>query len=541
MTRKQILALVRKILVEHQNEPRIQIREFNKLLKQAQASHDIYFIGLVFYSLGAAYNEIGERDMQISCAMKAIPLLTNAKEYRLTANSYTTLGAAYFYQENYQIALDNYDKAYDLVKKHRIRGTSRMAVVNNIATCYCVMEDYRSGIRYLNECIELTKKEQPDNAYALMIFAFNLSDCYIKLKEPEKAAEILADTAQWAEKSNMKVYICDYHLRCALNDFELNNKRSGNKNVDTALKMLPKVPDIYPVYPNLSKLVRCLLNNNDRKRADVIIEYFVEYGKKYDDTIDQLLFCRTMGDYYKSIGEPEQAVDYYSRLDELYEKRTSELKRIQLNIRKRMKEADSSIVRLNKMIKESEERANREPMTKLLNRAAMLRIAGEFIETAAKKKKKVGAIFIDIDFFKECNDTYGHAKGDEIIREVAAACRKEVNSHVRFARYGGDEFLGVTCGLEDGAVTDIARRISDNIRKADIPNEKNPNGHRVTLSVGVVNVPITEKTDTIIQIANYADKAVYHSKSAGKNCIHLLDHGRTGEDGEDEPFVKIEF
>ncbi len=93
-------------------------------------------------------------------------------------------------------------------------------------------------------------------------------------------------------------------------------------------------------------------------------------------------------------------------------------------------------------------------------------------------------------------------------------------------------------------MTDIAARICDRIRKADIPNEKNPNGHRVTLSVGVANVRISGQTDTIIEIANYADKAVYYSKNAGKNCIHLLEYGRKDDEskeGKEARFVRIDF
>ena len=193
------------------------------------------------------------------------------------------------------------------------------------------------------------------------------------------------------------------------------------------------------------------------------------------------------------------------------------------------------------MIEESEERANKDHMTKLLNHSAMLRIGGEFIEAAAKKKEKIGAIFIDIDFFKKCNDTYGHGRGDEIIKEVARACQAEETESIRFARYGGDEFLGITRGLEDGAVADIARSICRRIQKANIPNKKNPNGKIVTLSVGIVNVPVTHGTDSILQIANYADKAVYYSKKAGKNCIHLLDHDRRDSEDENDQFVRIDF
>nr|MCR5684779.1 diguanylate cyclase [Lachnospiraceae bacterium] len=266
-----------------------------------------------------------------------------------------------------------------------------------------------------------------------------------------------------------------------------------------------------------------------------------EYGKRNRKTMDQLLVNSTLADYYRTIGETERAVDYYAQALELSKNRANELKQVQLNIHKILKNADSSISKLNKKVIETEDRANKDPMTKLLNRSAMLKVSEEFIEKAAKNKEKIGAIFIDVDYFKECNDIYGHAKGDEIIKEVAHACQKEESEQVRFARYGGDEFLGLTCGLEDGAVTEIARRICSRIRKADIPNRKNPNGHRVTLSVGIVNVKVTKKTDTIIQIANYADKAVYYSKNAGKDCIHLLDYECRNAKSKDDPFVKIEF
>ena len=65
----------------------------------------------------------------------------------------------------------------------------------------------------------------------------------------------------------------------------------------------------------------------------------------------------------------------------------------------------------------------------------------------------------------------------------------------------------------------------------------NPNGQRVTLSVGVANVPITGQVDTIIEIANYADKALYYAKNTGKNRICVLEHGRKDENGKEAMFV----
>ena len=202
----------------------------------------------------------------------------------------------------------------------------------------------------------------------------------------------------------------------------------------------------------------------------------------------------------------------------------------------KMKLATSELDNLNKKIKEKDVLASREPLTGLLNRTALLKVASDFMDIASKKKQKVGAIFIDIDYFKECNDTYGHTKGDEIIKLVADICKKEENENIRFARYGGDEFFGITHGLKDEAVIEIAKRICDIIRQKAIPNEHSPY-KQITLSVGVINVNVKENTETIIDMVKFSDKAMYHAKNDGKNTIYLLDH----QDGNEFIFTKIGY
>lgn len=541
MTKKKIRELVHNTFYDNNGNPEKQLKEFKKLLKTARESGDFYFTGLVFHMLSVVYNILGDREKFFLNSVKSLALLKDSGDWSNIAAAYITLGVAYSRQENYQLAMVNYDKAYDIYKRHRYQGPNRIMLLNNLSSVHNRMGDYSSGIHYLNECIELAKEDPSQNANELPMCMSNLAYTYIYTGEYGKAAQILEDGRKWLKNVSDKYFFCIYHLKCALAYYNLRDKRKGGKDLDIALSIVKELPDQYLIYDDLSDLTHLLLENKDRKKADTLVGLMTEYGQRNKKTIDQLLVNSTLADYYKNIGEPERAVDYYAKALELSETHLDELKQAQLNLHKILKDADSEISKLNKKVIETEDRANKDPMTKLLNRSAMLKIGGEFIEKAAKNKEKIGAIFIDIDFFKECNDTYGHAKGDEIIKEVARACQKEESERVCFARYGGDEFLGLTCGLEDGAVTEIARKICSRIRKADIPNKKNPNGHRVTLSVGIVNVAVTKKTDTIIQIANYADKAVYYSKNSGKDCIHLLDYGHKNSKSKNDPFVRIEF
>ncbi len=540
MTNKKILERIRKVYADNSSDPRLQIKELKKMLKEAQDSGNIYYIGCVFQMLGAAYKMLGDSKNLFTSSIKALTLLQNTDDHKMIANAYITLGVAYSDQENQQMALANYDKAYEIMKKHRIKGLSRMIVMNNLAAVYSAMGDYKSGVYYLKECLEQAKKETPDDGDELLAFSLNLADGLLCDHDAENAAKVLEDAKGWVAETPFKAYACDYHLKYAIAGYELNDKRSANKHADAALKIGAEMPDAYWVYEDFGKILQILIKNNDMKRTEKVIGLISGYGDRNDQTMDRLLVYSSLAAYSRAVGDLDRAVEYYARLEELYKTRTDELKHVQLNIHKSMKEADSSINRLKKIIEESEERAKRDPMTGLLNHSAMLRVGEEFIETALKKKEKIGVIFIDIDFFKECNDTYGHAKGDEIIKKVAGACAPEESDRIHFARYGGDEFLGLTRGLEDSEVTDIARRICDRMRSLDIPNVNNPNGQRVTLSVGVVNVLITDRTDTI-QIVNYADKAVYYAKKAGKDCIYLLDYGRTNNEGDDDPFVNIPF
>lgn len=509
--------------------------------RQGRNTGDSCLIGAAYFYIGYVFYELDDRDGVFTNALKAVAMLKDSTEYNLLVRAYIMLGYGYARQENYQMELDCYDKAYVLARKHRIKGNIWITLLNDLSNCYHQLGDHKSAIQMMDECISNFEALSPDDYASRAMYSINLSEYYKDNDQPDKAREILIGMGDWIGNVDFKGLVCDYYLRLALVSFKLDDPTNGKKYIDRSFENVPENMFPHPIYDDYRQLSHILVTDGDKKRAEKILKLMKNYARNNPGTIEQLIAYRTMSEYYARFGEEKLALDYYSRLDELYENRIDEFRKIQLNINKKMQDADKEIFKLNKKIRESEELSLREPLTKLLNRSALLKIASDFIDTAAKKKEKVGAIFIDIDFFKECNDTYGHVQGDEILREVARTCKKEETSAIRFARYGGDEFFCVTHGLDDKEVSEIARRICARIRKADIPNEKNPNGHRVTLSVGVVNVPITGHTDTILEIANYADRAVYFAKNEGKDRIYFLDHGRKDISGNDAPYVRVEF
>lgn len=124
-------------------------------------------------------------------------------------------------------------------------------------------------------------------------------------------------------------------------------------------------------------------------------------------------------------------------------------------------------------------------------------------------------LMCDIDHFKRVNDTYGHAAGDAVIQQVAAAVKKNLRSTDVAGRYGGEEFAVLLLDTTVEQAMFFAERLRKNVEAMAV--EYNQQILRVTVSIGVAehNQEMGEYRDWL----EAADKALYQSKAAGRNCI----------------------
>jgi diguanylate cyclase (GGDEF)-like protein len=133
-------------------------------------------------------------------------------------------------------------------------------------------------------------------------------------------------------------------------------------------------------------------------------------------------------------------------------------------------------------------------------------------EAAAAKRQRTGlcAIMTDIDFFKNVNDTYGHAAGDFVLKKTAAAIRAQLREYDIAGRYGGEEFAI----LLPFTKIEKALKVAERLRKAV---EKKPmNNIHVTISLGVYEF---QENDAEEDLLNKADKALYKAKNTGRNRV----------------------
>ena len=158
--------------------------------------------------------------------------------------------------------------------------------------------------------------------------------------------------------------------------------------------------------------------------------------------------------------------------------------------------------------------ADTDPLTELLNRRRFSELAEVEFDRAKRHSTPIAVIMLDIDHFKQVNDTYGHVVGDQVLKAIAERLRAVRVSDI-LARYGGEELV-VLCPETNARE---AKRLAERLRLALHENaiETTEGPLPMTASIGVATLERgVENLDALI---DRADQALYAAKSAGRNCV----------------------
>jgi diguanylate cyclase (GGDEF)-like protein len=127
---------------------------------------------------------------------------------------------------------------------------------------------------------------------------------------------------------------------------------------------------------------------------------------------------------------------------------------------------------------------------------------------------------IDIDFFKQYNDSLGHVAGDACLVKVACALSSsQLRARDLVARYGGEEFVVVLADTPSETAQEVARRLVTSIERLQIAHPCCPDGH-VTVSIGIATQTLSTPMDPLVLLED-ADRALYLAKSRGRNRVEV--------------------
>jgi diguanylate cyclase (GGDEF)-like protein len=158
-------------------------------------------------------------------------------------------------------------------------------------------------------------------------------------------------------------------------------------------------------------------------------------------------------------------------------------------------------------------------LTGLANRRRFDQSLADNWALAQRTRKPLALIMLDVDYFKPFNDNYGHQRGDEVLKQVAAVIRGAVVRQSDLAtRYGGEEFALLLPNTGEEGAAQLAERLRLAIREAAIPHEYSHIGRHLTCSFGVAAL-VPDPHQSPRDLVRRADEALYASKAGGRNCV----------------------
>jgi len=184
----------------------------------------------------------------------------------------------------------------------------------------------------------------------------------------------------------------------------------------------------------------------------------------------------------------------------------------------------SSETSLEQRCQSLHEKATKDPLTQVANRAEFDRVHEMFVAAHQQQQVPCSLMICDLDRFKQVNDTYGHQAGDDAIKSLARLLKSSCRPGDLVARYGGEEFV-ILCADCDNAA---AARRAENLRKSlsQMPQPK-LNGRCVTVSFGVTEIQPGDTPETMLR---RADRALLMAKEKGRNNVVQLGIGSGGEE-----------
>ncbi|WP_159982440.1 MULTISPECIES: diguanylate cyclase [unclassified Novosphingobium] len=280
-------------------------------------------------------------------------------------------------------------------------------------------------------------------------------------------------------------------------DYEVCFSTSGEQALETARTTLPDLVLLDVLMPGIDGFEVCRQLKGDPLLADIPVIFTTGLG----DTADEMRGL--------SLG----AIDYVT-------------KPIQPAI---LRARVGNHVELKRLRDQLASMAVTDALTGLSNRRQLEKALHTETARLARTGDWLSVIMLDIDFFKQFNDTYGHPAGDRCISMVASALTRAVKRASDLsARYGGEEFACILPGADPHGAELVAQEIILQVQSLNIPHERSQISPFITVSIGVASARCLPGM-AAEQWIGHADRQLYQSKHGGRNRITVAQFDNTAE------------
>ncbi len=497
------------------------IKSCNELIACGVQTGDSKLLGFAYFYAGETYYCLNDHENFIDCISKAVTYLENAREWDLLAKSYNYLGIMASNRQNALVALDYYLNAVNYCRKYHMHKQEN--IVNaNIGSLNLYCKRYAEAQIYLEKVVcEMTKEEMDERYHTFMLCIYsNLIQCYTGQGNYDQVeltrARIYKEHWKYADElDKLSVWCSEARYYHAIKDMEKRNACIDLIQQHTTDRLM-----MLDIFDDLCEYCNMLLETDKEDAFWSMIDIVDPIVKHSNMSSMQLRVISLKVQYYrihKQSAEYLQEAGLYFELSKLQEKEMQSMMNSVLAMRKNLEMANRKKQEMELQNKRLLEKSQRDALTGLANRYRFNEFSEEAFSRACLNRTNLTFEILDIDYFKEYNDNYGHQKGDECLVQVSSAIKRLADRHGAFcSRYGGDEFVLIYENITGDQAAAYAEELKQNIIDLNMEHRFSKAYPIVTISQGLCS-DVPSADNRIWDYMHSADAMLYLVKKQSRN------------------------
>jgi diguanylate cyclase (GGDEF)-like protein len=503
-------------------------------LHSANAGIPLYRQGVAasLITLSFLDGEAGKLDRALARSLEALEYIKDGSHPELLVGAWYTLGWAYYYSSNYPAALEFGLKSLQLAREAGLQEWQAWCLDLTAST----YKEPQQALLMHEEAHAIFQRTGNPTGQSRILN--NWACTLLETQQFNAALEMAQKSLQLAREGGLKRDEINIAATIGEIHAKLGEYEQAHSGLQHAMQLFDTYGhDISSVYV-LVELGQVHLEQHDLDRAEQELVKALAVARHMEMRNEQARCHKCLSEIHEQRGQFKIALEHYKAFQALQESISGEgalkqLTALRVSHQIETAQRDAEIHRLQKeklQIELDEHKrlhtiledlATRDPLTNLFNRRHFLSLAEQEWRRARRYHHPLCALMLDVDDFKQINDLHGHAAGDKALTAFANIIRSTLRSTEIAGRYGGDEFVVLLPETLPQHGLLVAKRICHEITDYAISSDIGP--IELTPSIGVASATKDNLThiQSLDELLNHADKAMYTAKRTGTGQVHL--------------------
>lgn len=490
--------------------------------RYAKEHKDAALLGFAYFYSGETYYVLNDAEHMFRYIAQAIRLLDQTKQWELIGRSYNLMAISSINKGNVSAAMDYYLTGLNYCRKY---GVTKMesSIMQNLGNLYMENGVYHEAQSYFEQAYSYYKSNLKGNYVDLTAIYVNLARCYmlqgmldktrVYIEKLDSECESYYEDIDYLYVGCMKARY--YHL--------IRSYARRDAQITEIQEKISKEVQIMEVFDDLYDFCNLMLEIDRDDVLWMVVGKLDEIVKNAGVVnLQRKVISLKIKGYRKNQDNASylQAAGLYYELSEIMERENKDMIVNMLYVRSSLERANESRKQMEAVNVKLLEQSETDQLTGLANRYRLNDYSEKVLEYCFEHQLPLAMEILDIDFFKQYNDNYGHQQGDECITAIANQLKKMENGQTFCARYGGDEFIVIYAGMSAEEVRERAETLRQNIMNLKLEHLYSKALPIVTISQGI-SYGIPEEENRSWDFLHVADMLLYRVKARSRNDICL--------------------